>query len=55
MVSSEGAYTFVVPVHGKDMNLNLTMTSSPRTEKNSDLIEVFFDGLFDAPEGSKTS
>jgi len=47
MVSNEDAYTFVFPMMGKNLPLNLTMTHSPLTEKNSDLIELYFDGIFD--------
>ena len=52
MIANEGSepYDFEVPVTN-DMNLNLTMTTAPRTKKNSDLIEVFFDGIFDTPKG----
>lgn len=53
MISEEGAYTFVVPVHGKDMNLNLTMTRAPQTTGGSHLVEVFFNGLFDMPPKAK--
>jgi hypothetical protein len=32
--------------------LNLTMTTAPEMKKGSNLIEVFFDGLFDMPQGA---
>lgn len=53
MVSNEGSepYDFEVPVTN-DMTLNLTMTTAPRTKVNSDLIELFFDGIFDTPKGN---
>lgn len=47
MVKNEDQYTFVFPIDGKNLPLNLTMTHSPRTDKDSDLIELYFDGLFD--------
>lgn len=49
MVANEDKYTFVLPLPlmGKKLPLNLTMTHSPLTKKNSDLIEIYFDGLFD--------
>jgi len=52
MLANEGTqpFDFEVPVKD-DLTLNLTMTSVPRTKKNSDLIEIFFDGIFDAPKG----
>jgi hypothetical protein len=55
MIADEAPYTFVVPVHGKDMNLNLTMTKAPQMEGSNDLVEVFFNGLFDMPQSSKVS
>lgn len=53
MIANEGSepYDFEVPVTN-DMTLNLTMTSAPRTKINSELIELFFDGIFDTPKGS---
>jgi hypothetical protein len=53
MVANEQPYDFEVPVEG--LNLNLTMTTAPRIMQGSDLIEVFFDGLFDMPEGAATT
>lgn len=52
MIANEGSqpFDFEVPVKD-DLTLNLTMTTVPRTKKNSDLIEIFFDGIFDAPKG----
>jgi hypothetical protein len=50
MVANEAPYDFEVPVEG--LNLNLTMTTAPQMTKGSDLIEIFFDGLFDMPKGS---
>ena len=52
MIANEGAhpYDFEVPIKD-DLSLNLTMTTATRTLKDSDLIEIFFDGIFDAPEG----
>lgn len=53
MVSNEGSepYDFEVPVTN-DMTLNLTMTTAPRTKINSEMIELFFDGIFDTPKGN---
>lgn len=53
MVANEGNYTFVVPLLGKQFPLNLTMTTAPKIEKGSNLIQVFLDGLFDIPEGQE--
>jgi hypothetical protein len=50
MVANEQPYDFEVPVEG--LNLNLTMTTAPRMKEGSDLIEIFFDGLFDMPKGA---
>ena len=52
MVGNEGSepYDFEVPITNS-ATLNLTMTTAPRTEANSDLIELFFDGIFDTPQG----
>lgn len=52
MVKNEDPYTFVFPIDGEKLPLNLTMTHSPRTDKGSDLIELYFDGLFDV-KGAK--
>lgn len=48
MVTNEGPYTFVVNTLGKEFPLNLTMTAAPHV--GGDLIQVYFDGLFDLPE-----
>merc|ERR1712166_470753 len=53
MVANEQPYDFEVPVEG--LNLNLTMTTAPRMKEGSDLIEIFFDGLFDMPKGAAQS
>lgn len=50
MVANEKPYDFDVPIEG--LNLNLTMTTAPEIKKGSNLIEVFFDGLFDMPKES---
>jgi hypothetical protein len=52
MIANEGAhpYDFEVPITN-DLTLNLTMTTATKTTAGSDLIEIFFDGIFDAPEG----
>ena len=52
MIANEGAhpYDFEVPVKD-DLTLNLTMTTATKTIKGSNLIEIFFDGIFDAPAG----
>lgn len=47
MVANEDKYTFVFPLMGKNLPLNMTMTHSPLTKENSDLIELYFDGMFD--------
>ena len=46
LIAGEGANTFVFPVLGKDVELNMTMTHSPETVAGSDLIKLFFNGLF---------
>ena len=45
-------YNFDVPMklYGKDLGLNLTMTTSPQIA--NDLIQINFDGIFDLPEAS---
>lgn len=53
MVANEDKYTFVVPIMGKKLPLNLTMTHSPLTEKSDNLIELFFDGLFTSSNDGK--
>jgi hypothetical protein len=53
MVANEQPYDFELPVEG--LNLNLTMTTAPRTKEGSDVIEIFFDGLFDMPQGAARS
>jgi hypothetical protein len=52
MIANEGSnpYDFEVPVTN-DLTLNLTMTTATKSIVNSDLIEIFFDGIFDAPSG----
>ena len=52
MIANEGEhpYDFEVPIRD-DLSLNLTMTTATKTIAGSDLIEIFFDGIFDAPEG----
>jgi len=52
MVANENPFDFEIPMYHDSMALNLTMTTAPRTEKDSQLIELFFDGLFDMPLGS---
>lgn len=55
MVAGEGPYTFDISTFSKDMPLNLTMTKAPEMKKDSDLIKVYFDGLFDIPEGQNVT
>lgn len=50
MIANEGEYTFVVPIMGDSLPLNLTMTHAPTTKDN--LIELFFNGIFDMPKNS---
>lgn len=50
MIANEGEYTFVLPVFGQNLPLNMTMTHAPITHDN--LIELFFNGIFDMPKGS---
>jgi hypothetical protein len=45
-IANEGPSTFVFPVHGKDIELNMTMTHAPDTLVGSDLIKLYFNGLF---------
>jgi len=49
MVTNESAYTFDVSVFGKNEPFNLTMTTAPIIKKDSHLIKINFDGLFDKP------
>lgn len=53
MVTNEGPYTFVVNTLGKEFPLNLTMTAAPQV--GGDLIQVYFDGLFDLPENTTSN
>lgn len=53
MVTNEDPYTFVVNTLGKDFPLNLTMTAAPQV--GNDLIQVYFDGLFDIPANSTSN
>jgi len=46
MIANEGPSTFVFPVYGQDISLNMTMTKAPVTAVGSDLIELYFNGLF---------
>lgn len=50
MVANEGPYTFVSTAFGKDFPLNLTMTTAPIINADSNLIYLNFDGQFDAPQ-----
>jgi hypothetical protein len=49
-VAAATPYTFDVPLFGQNAELNLTMPTSPKI--GNDLIEVFFDGLFDNADAS---
>lgn len=46
MIANEGPSTFVFPVYGNDVALNMTMTKAPETTVDSDLINMYFNGLF---------
>jgi hypothetical protein len=46
MIANEGPSTFVFPVYGNDVALNMTMTKAPETAVDSDLINMYFNGLF---------
>ena len=50
MIANEGEYTFVLPLMGNSLPLNLTMTHAPTTKDN--LIELFFNGIFVMPKNS---
>jgi len=50
MIANEGEYTFVLPLMGNNLPLNMTMTHAPTTKDN--LIELFFNGIFDMPKNS---
>mmetsp|Transcript_5416 Transcript_5416/g.9107 ORF Transcript_5416/g.9107 Transcript_5416/m.9107 type:complete len:235 (+) Transcript_5416:455-1159(+) len=52
MISGEGPYTFSVPLLQNHYPLNLTMTKAPEIAKDSNLININFDGLFDYPQNS---
>jgi len=52
MVANEDNYNFVFPLMGHNLPLNLTMTHSPLhshpfSDENKNLIELYFNGLFD--------
>jgi ribonucleotide monophosphatase NagD (HAD superfamily) len=50
MVAQEKPYSFDVTVMNLTTPLNLTMSMAPSIIKDSHLIKLNFDGLFDAPE-----
>jgi hypothetical protein len=54
MVAQEKPYTFDVNLFNLGAPLNLTMTMAPSIMKDSSLIKLNFDGLFDKPEGSNS-
>jgi hypothetical protein len=49
MVANEGAYTFDITAFGKNMPLNMTMTTAPIIQPDSNLVQFNFDGLFNTP------
>lgn len=46
MIANEGPTTFVFPVFGDEIKLNMTMSKAPETVVGSDLIKLYFNGLF---------
>ena len=50
MLAQEGPYTFDVPIFGKTYPLNLTLSSAPQI--GGDLINIYFDGLFNLAENA---
>ena len=46
MLAQEGPYTFAMPMFGSKYDLNLTMTTAPEVKEDSNLVKLFFDGLF---------
>lgn len=52
MVAQEKPYSFDVSVMNLTTPLNLTMSMAPTIIKDSHLIKINFDGLFDKPEKS---
>lgn len=50
MILKNDPYTFDVDVAGLKNPLNLTMTKAPSIMKDSGLIKINFDGLFDKPK-----
>lgn len=47
MVNGEGEYTFYSGIFGfNNVGMNFTMTTAPQVVGNSDLVKIFFDGLF---------
>lgn len=50
MIAQEAPYTFDVAMFGLKSPLNLTMTTAPSIVKDSSMIKLNFDGLFDKPK-----
>lgn len=52
MVSNEGPYTFYSGLFGgANTGMNFTMTAAPQVVGDTDLVKIFFDGLFVPAEG----
>jgi len=47
-INGEGPDTWLYPLGKKfnDLSINMTMPSAPFSAKDSDLIKIYFDGLF---------
>jgi hypothetical protein len=52
MVANESDYTFEFTAFGENLPLNMTMTTAPIIQADSNLIQFNFDGLFDSPKQS---
>lgn len=53
MVAGEGSYTFYDQIFGgENAGINLTMTTAPQVVGKSDLVKIFFDGLYIPRKGS---
>ena len=49
MVANESDYTFDITAFGKNLPLNMTMTTAPIIQPDSNLVYFNFDGLFNTP------
>ena len=53
MLAQEGPYSFAMPMFGSKYDLNLTMTTAPEVKEDSNLVKLFFDGLYMPPHSDE--